>query len=297
MTLNSSSKKLTQQLGDALPQAVLLVGEAHTHALDVARQVAMHASCVSPNKPCHTCQSCRLIADATHPDITLITPEKIGSAIKVDQIRGLQHSIYQTPQCAKKRIIMIYPANEMNRSAANALLKMLEEPPKHVCFILIATHTNTLPQTIMSRTQTYLVPEPKLPSHAHIPGYLALGLHFDDTTPRGLLFKQHADLIQNLLKLTQHQYATCKLAADCEKHALTDCLWFFHLLTTTLIQIQLTPELFSEFNPNIQALAEQHTSAHYFKQLDMILTFTKKINLDIPLNPILTLEALFIGYL
>lgn len=297
MTLNSSSKQLIAQLGRNLPSALLLVGEAHTRPLEVACAVAMHASCTASNAPCKTCQACRLIADASHPDITTVMPDTPGAAIKVDQIRALQQAVYQTPQSLERRMIVLYPANEMNRAAANALLKILEEPPQHVCFILVATHTSTLPKTIMSRTQVYYIPEPTLPSDVNIPGYLALGLYFDDNTPRGVLFKQYQDLTQKLLRLIERQYAVSQFAAECAKHDLQDCLWFFHLLTTTLIQMQCAPHLFSDANPHLQALAQKHSTVHYFKQLDMILEFTKKINFDMPLNPTLTLEALLIGYL
>ena len=297
MALNAFNKRLSAHLKQALPEALLLIGPEHTHALDLVHSLIAYFLCESEKKPCNTCRSCHFIQQKTHPDVLFLTQEKPGSAIKIDQIRSLQHEIYQTPQVATHRIIVIHPADELNRAASNALLKILEEPPKHIHFILIATHVETLPATIMSRCQSYQLPEPEPILNAETPGYLNIGLHYDETTPRGLLFKEQQNIIQKISEIANQNASICQVAAEYSSHALSDWLWFFQLLTATLLQYQLLPNQLLVSNQPLQQLANKHSPVHYFKQLDMILEFTKKINQDIPLNPTLALETLLMGYI
>ncbi len=295
MDLNSFDNSPIAHFYHALPQALLLVGSQHANVLDLAHHLSAFFLCESDKKPCHQCRSCQFMKQKTHPDLLLVVPEKIGSAIKIDQIRSLQQEVYQTPQCATHRIIIIHPANELNRAASNALLKILEEPPRHVHFILIAEHLDTLPRTIVSRCQLYHVPEPEPRLKTQASSYLSIGLHYNETTPRGLLFKEQEDMIQKLCDISSHHASVCQVAQTYSKHALSDCLWFFQLLTATLLKYQLIPDRL--LDKRMQQLASKHSPVHYFKQLDMIFDFTKKINQDIPLNPTLVLESLLMGYL
>lgn len=292
MDSNLLNKLQTQTLA----QSILFVGQESSRPLDFAQQLVAASFCESEQKPCGSCRPCLLLKKNVHPDLLVITQEKPGAAIKVEQIRNLQQEVYQTAQCAKHRVIMIHPADELNRAAANALLKVLEEPPRHAHFILIAAHLDTLPATIMSRCQTYQVPEPECILDVSIPGYLAMGLHYHNTSSRGLLFQKHAEFIQRLSHVSEHHGSICQLAAQYTEHALIDMLWLFQLITTTLLQYQLLAENRMSPNPNLEQLAKKHSPAHYFKQLDTILEFVKKINQDIPLNPTLTIETLLMGY-
>lgn len=282
----------------AFPQAVLLVGPTHTNMLALTQDLIKILLCSAENKPCGLCRSCKFLIKNTHPDVVCITQEKPTSAIKIDQIRSLQDDIYQTPLCAKHRVIIIHPANELNRAASNALLKLLEEPPKHVIFILLAEHLNTLPATIISRCQRYHLPESNDFSSDNIraPGYLSLGLHYHEESPRGLLFKEQERILHKLCDVSEGKTSVCQLASTLGNHALQDCLWFFQLATATLLQHQLLPEAPVFFDSRLKKLAETHSPVHFFKQLDIIQELTKKINQDIPLNPILALETLLMGY-
>ncbi len=290
------SNLLSKLQAQHLPQALLLIGQESSRPVDLAQQLVAHSFCESDVKPCGHCRPCQLLQQSAHPDLLVITQEKPGAAVKIEQIRSLQQEVYQTAQCATHRVIMIYPADELNRAAANALLKILEEPPAHAHFILIAAHLDTLPATIMSRCQSYHMPEPLQKSAPNTPGYLSLGLHYDESSPRGVLFQEHAKFIQKLSEASQNQQSVCQLAAQYTNHALIDMLWLLQLVTTTLLQYQLLPEQQASVNTHLAQLAEKHSPVHYFKQLDMILEFIKKINQDIPLNPALALETLLMEY-
>ncbi len=297
MAMNSPNHKLISQLVKALPQASLLVGSEHTSMLHLAQVLTQNILCESEKKPCSTCRTCMLIQQQTHPDVVYITQEKSGTAIKIEQIRHLQQTVYQTPQCATCQVIIIYPANELNRAASNALLKLLEEPPKHTHFILLATYLDTLPQTIMSRCQIHTIEEPHVSLSQEAPGYLSIGLQYEAESPRGLLFKEQAAIIEKIASLSHKNTSICQLASEWGTHTLIDWLWFFQLLTTTLLHYQLVPNPSVSPSTPIEQLTSKHSPVHYFKQLDMILKFTQQMHQDIPLNSTLVLETLLMGYI
>ncbi|MBF0574152.1 MAG: DNA polymerase III subunit delta' [Desulfamplus sp.] len=101
--------------------------------------------------PCNSCRSCIKIDSKMHPDIITISSEPEKSVIKIAQIRELFTSTSSKPHEAKMRMVMIEDADTMNQEAANALLKILEEPPEQTFFILLARELNELLPTITSR--------------------------------------------------------------------------------------------------------------------------------------------------
>jgi DNA polymerase III subunit delta' len=116
------------------------------------------AYCLSVNRP--PCQACRFIIQGTHSSVHWVTPDSARREIKVDQIRFVQDFIYQSSLNGDYCIVVIHPADSMNHHAANALLKMLEEPPPQSFFILIAHQLSFLPITIRSRCQKIFFPLP-----------------------------------------------------------------------------------------------------------------------------------------
>ena len=100
---------------------------------------------------CGACSACRKIQTGNHPDIHWLKPA--GAAIKIAQIRELAARVALKPYEAKYRAIIIIEAHTMNASAANALLKMLEEPPESTLFILTARQPADLVPTVASRCQ------------------------------------------------------------------------------------------------------------------------------------------------
>ncbi|MGB2078864.1 MAG: DNA polymerase III subunit delta' C-terminal domain-containing protein [Vibrio sp.] len=113
----------------------------------------------SADSYCGLCHHCELSAPneenlvTNHPDIHFIAPEAVGKSISVDQIRQANQWALSSSQLAGKRIIIIHPAEAMNESAANALLKTLETPPVGCYFVLITHAAHRLLPTIVSRCQ------------------------------------------------------------------------------------------------------------------------------------------------
>jgi DNA polymerase-3 subunit delta' len=103
--------------------------------------------------PCGECLSCRKAAAGIHPDVQETGDGK--KSIGVDEIRGIKEKIYFYPNEGQFRIILIHGAEEMTAQAQNALLIMLEEPPKFVKFILTAKDQKKLLPTIRSRVLSF----------------------------------------------------------------------------------------------------------------------------------------------
>ncbi len=104
------------------------------------------------NRPCGHCQNCISAKAGLHPDVHSIAPSEDGS-ISVDQIRDLKRTLYFHPVLSSQKVAILSQAHTMTMTAANALLKILEEPPKGVTIFLIADTLQHIPTTVLSRCQ------------------------------------------------------------------------------------------------------------------------------------------------
>jgi DNA polymerase-3 subunit delta' len=105
-------------------------------------------------RPCGTCRACRLVAARVHPDLHVVESEITETTLKIDQVRALQHQLALAPLEARWRVAVLRRFEEATASAANALLKTLEEPPPYVVLMVLARSAAHLLPTIVSRCQT-----------------------------------------------------------------------------------------------------------------------------------------------
>ncbi|WP_086982969.1 DNA polymerase III subunit delta' [Vibrio aphrogenes] len=115
------------------------------------------------DEACGFCHSCELSKNGSHPDIHWVQAEQTGKAITVEQIREANRYALESSQLGGKRVIIIHPAEAMNESASNALLKTLETPPQQCVFILVTQDKHKLLATITSRCQFWSLPEVSKP--------------------------------------------------------------------------------------------------------------------------------------
>jgi DNA polymerase-3 subunit delta' len=144
-----------------MPHALLVSGESETGKRDFTRTLARALLCESNGEyACGECHSCRLMEAGNHPDLVVIEPEESGKAIKVDTIRAYIENASLTPQIAACRVCIIAPADAMNASASNSLLKTLEEPAPENHLLLVSDRPAQLPATIRSRCQKIVLRKP-----------------------------------------------------------------------------------------------------------------------------------------
>ncbi len=134
-----------------LPHAILIDGDIGTGRHILAEFLSRAAVCSGEDIPCGECKNCKVAANKNHPDIIFIAPPEGKKNILVDQIRELRAQAYIKPHSASGKVFLIDRADSMNEKAQNALLKVLEEPPAGVTFILIAESKAAFLPTVISR--------------------------------------------------------------------------------------------------------------------------------------------------
>ena len=137
-----------------LSHAYLFCGPRGTGKTTCAKIIAKAANCLSPENgnPCGKCDACLAIEAGTTTDVVEMDA---ASNNGVDSIRELRDGVVYTPADLKFRVYIIDEVHMLSISAFNALLKTLEEPPKHVLFILATTELHKIPATVLSRCQRF----------------------------------------------------------------------------------------------------------------------------------------------
>lgn len=140
-----------------LSHALIFEGASSQIRLSAAKETAMAILCKDNNKPCNSCSSCHKVSIGAHPDLHIT--DKQGALIKVDDIRDIKEKAKVYPNDGDKSVYIICDAQNMNPQAQNALLKIFEEPAKHVAFILTCPSKSSLLDTIISRATAYTMGE------------------------------------------------------------------------------------------------------------------------------------------
>jgi DNA polymerase-3 subunit delta' len=168
-----------------LPHALLLSGRRGIGKFDLARRFSEALLCEAPSAAgfaCGVCPACGWLAQGNHPDFRLLQPEalaageggageggegadasgkkKASQQITIAQVRALDDFLHVGTHRHGARIVLVYPAEAMNRSTANSLLKSLEEPVAGTLFILVSSEPARLLPTIRSRCQALPIAQP-----------------------------------------------------------------------------------------------------------------------------------------
>jgi len=140
--------------GLPLPNAYLFVGVRGTGKTTSARLLAKTLNCANKvdAQPCNECRTCAAIAEGKSLDVKEFD---MASNRGIDDVRAIQDSVQYAPTGGRYRIVIMDEAHQMTSQAASALLKILEEPPKNVIFILATTELQKILPTIRSRCQVH----------------------------------------------------------------------------------------------------------------------------------------------
>ncbi|MBF8266572.1 MAG: holB [Dehalococcoidia bacterium] len=146
---------------DMLSHAYIFVGPPQVGKMTLALALAQGVNCLaSPaSRPCGECSQCRRIAQGRHPDVQVVDLEVSASRatlkkeIGIDQVREVQHWAILKPYEGRCRVIVFREAAHLSSDASNALLKLLEEPPESVLFILLTIRVESILPTVLSRCQ------------------------------------------------------------------------------------------------------------------------------------------------
>lgn len=159
LTALSGNQRVKEQLsrqeqGRGLSHAYILGGPAGSGRHTLARLMAAAMLCASQSeRPCGQCGPCLKVMKGIHPDVSVVTGPEEGKPIAVDQVRALRADAYIRPNEGDRKIYILEGADQMNASAQNAMLKLLEEGPPYAVFLLLAENTGGLLQTVHSRCE------------------------------------------------------------------------------------------------------------------------------------------------
>lgn len=148
-----------------LPHALLVTGPFGVGKRRFVALLANSLLCSEPDDQglaCRQCRNCELVRVGTHPDYIEISPdpESKSDEIKIDAVRRLAASDALTAHRAGRKVVVLDPAQNMNASSCNSLLKTLEEPSPNTVLCLVCEQPGRLPATIRSRCQELRIPVP-----------------------------------------------------------------------------------------------------------------------------------------
>lgn len=150
--ISSLFKRMKQK--NQMQHAYIFEGVAGVGKYAMAKWVSQLIYCQSPTEtgnPCLVCSQCLRIASEEHPDVVTLKPD--GASIKVDQIRQIKEEFSKSGMESRKKILIVQEMDKITLSAANSLLKFIEEPEGEITIMLLTTEVQKLLPTIVSRCQ------------------------------------------------------------------------------------------------------------------------------------------------
>lgn len=183
-----------------IPHAIIIESKNKESALEAAKFLSMYVVCTSNNKPCKVCEQCHKAEIKGHADISYPRPENKSKTYSIEQMRNIIKDSYIRPNEANAKVYVLEEAdNRLTDIAQNSFLKLLEEPPQNVYFILLCESAQKLLVTILSRcTVVRLKNEVKISEKA---------LEYAGKIVRGIISSREYDLLLALNVLSDKENA------------------------------------------------------------------------------------------
>ena len=295
-----------------VPQALLINGAKGLGKQSLAYSFAKTLLCnqrLSTAQSCGQCSRCKLFNAKTHPDFIDLSPKEDSKIIGIESIRELIIKLALKPQFENYRVVLVNPADQLNKAAANAFLKCLEEPNERTCIILLTESLSKLPATILSRCQKMTLAKPKreiaeawLAEQQVIQNNVLL-LNLAQNAP--LLAKEYAE--KNILPLRQQcfsdwltiangQVNPIEIAEKWHKQQVSLIIFWLISWSVDLIKCFYQTPAINLYNPDLQVSLQ--TLVNQLKLKDIYYFYDKllqsKQRMDSQINGQLMFEELLI---
>ena len=304
-----------------LPHALLFRGASGIGKAEFAQALAQALLCEAEPREqlaCGRCPACEWVAQRAHPDFRVLEPEnpaeqedgeqgerkRASAQIGVDQVRSLGDFVNLSSHRGRAKVIVIQPAEAMNASAANALLKNLEEPPPTTYFLLVSHRWHQLPATIKSRCRQVPMPTPDFEtarawlaeqgtSNPELALAQAGGAPVFATRLRGDYWEQRAAFLEAIASPAFDPLHSAEQLRDLAASDVVRWLqqWSYDMvLHGAAGRVRYNPD-FSDAVAHAAARAGSQETLRFHRQM---LGWQRVVNH--PLNPRLFLEELFLSY-
>ena len=290
---NESIWARLQQQGERMPHALLFAGAAGLGKRALAQAFIGARLCRQPAAggfACGACQGCRLYTAGTHPDVFVAMPAEEGKAILIDQVRDLIEFLNLKPHSAAAKFALVHPAEAMNKNAANALLKSLEEPPPSGYLVLVSAQPQALLPTVRSRCHRA---EFRAPSTATALAWLAeiggprpdwpLLLKAAAGAPVAARALAEGDALahreawqKGLLALEAGELDPLTLAASLKKSGAAAALAWLQTWVVDLVRVRLGMGLAGLSNPDRHSELQLRAKRLHLKQLFQLFDFVSQ---------------------
>ncbi len=252
-----------------LTQAWLMLGPRHAGIGQFINRLMAQLMCAFKNNaPCGQCQSCLWLQSGMHPDVVWLSPESPGKLIGIEEIRCLQSAIEKQPVFGAERFIVMDTVHALNLFSANALLKMLEEPPLHTRIFLIAEHLSGVLPTLVSRCQRFLFTVP-------------------DEEP---VLTNFAELVDDWCAVLEGKKTVCSVSSQYTTVVWADLLHFLYQVLAYAIRHRLTRQ---PIVAPLKRFSELMNPVRLFHCMDVVMLLIKKHHEHVSVNQRLAIEAIF----
>ncbi len=266
-----------RQLIDKLPSAILLLGQnnigVEVLASNFIASVLCNLKTTSDPLLCE-CNSCVLLRESSHPDLFYLTPDISEAKTKNITIKNVREAIEfvsLTPHLSPYKVVFIEDVTQLTQNSANGLLKVLEEPPKYVIFVLISNNIGDMLPTLISRCYKY-----KLLSPSYDEGLEYLEINKIDNMKFWLAYYQNCPLFEVEVTLEQLGLLTAVLI----KPSVDNIFNASQVFNGKTISFEFIITFLSKWVSDLATLSSGG-SLHYFSDYkDLIAPLLSKIQLN-----------------
>lgn len=200
------------------PHAAILEGSSPEERMSLAKNIAASLVCTNADAPCGVCPNCKKAAADSHADILIYSVEDKPKAFKVDIVREIRSKAYIVPNEAERKVFILENSHTMGVEGQNAILKILEEPPSYVNFILLCSSKSGFLPTVLSRATVYnlgqtsaaedeSLPREKIIDAAKGVALSVAALNDFETVKAAAVFEKDAKLMREALPVIQEIFA------------------------------------------------------------------------------------------
>jgi len=279
-------------LTDKLAQAHIFTCPSEILLQNTILSLAKMMLCNEKERSNCQCVSCRYDDIKVHPDVTILGALNESSTVKAQDIRRLTDIFYLKPQITNKRVVIIHSIATLNAYAANALLKIIEEPPSYLVFLFSCQQTATILPTILSRCQLWRLED----STKHKMGLPDNG-YLNDTNPKLLVLNDKELLLETICAIKNKKLSPYEAVDQWKKYDSSALLWFLYWITSLSIKTHYDSgcELSTAESRWIEEISKLDCEL-LFKQIAVITASIKQKAQGISINDTLLLEDLLKTY-